>query len=136
MHSKQHSADSPSHHSGGKSRKHAPSHHSAASEREAGFEQTMEHVRKEIPRSTRPFSRFIHSPAIERISDILASTIFRPTAILAGGVTAFVGVLGLYFYAKYAGFTLQGSETIVAFTIGWLVGILIDFFNNMIRGGR
>lgn len=105
-------------------------------DREASFDQTMDEVRKHTPRSTRAFSRFIHRPAVERASEILGKTIARPNAILAGGITAFVAVLGLYFYAKYAGFALQGSETIIAFVIGWLGGLLFDFFKSMFTGKR
>jgi hypothetical protein len=96
----------------------------------------MEHVRKKLPRSTRPFSRFIHSPAVESTSDFIGKTIARPNAILAGGISAFVVVLGLYLYAKYAGFALRGSETAIAFATGWIIGILFDFFKTMITGKR
>ncbi len=105
-------------------------------DREASFNQTMDEVRKHIPRSSRPFSAFIHNPTIERVSETLGKTIARPNAILAGGVTAFVVVLSLYFYAKYAGFTLRGSETIIAFAVGWILGILFDFFKSMFTGKR
>jgi hypothetical protein len=122
-------------------RAHQAARHNASNvlhsaDREEGFEQTMEEVRHGLPRSTRTFSRFIHNPTIERISEALANTIARPDAILAGGITAFVAVLGLYFYAKYAGFSLQGSETIVAFIIGWVLGVAFDFFKTMITGKR
>lgn len=116
--------------------KHNASHALHSADREESFEQTMEEVRHDLPRSTRGFSRFIHRPVIEQLSEMLASTVARPDAILAGGITAFVAVLGLYFYAKYAGFALQGSETIVAFIIGWLLGIVFDFFKTMITGKK
>ncbi len=121
-------------------RAHQAARHNAhrfqGTEREASFEQTMEEVRYDLPRSTRGFSRFIHTPTIERLSEVLGNTIARPDALLAGGISAFVVVLGLYLYAKYAGFSLQGSETIVAFIIGWLLGVLFDFFKTMITGKR
>ncbi len=103
---------------------------------EDSFDKTMEHTRSELPRSLRPFSKFIHNSTIERISEVLGRTIFRPNAILAGGLTAFVSVLALYFYAKYAGFALRGSETIVAFGIGWLAGLLFDLLKGMITSRR
>lgn len=108
-----------------------PHHLITREDREASFDQIMDEVHKHIPRSTRTFSAFIHNPAIERISETLGKTIVRPNAILAGGLSAFVVVLGLYFYAKYAGFTLRGSETIIAFGIGWLLGLSFDFLKAM-----
>ena len=116
--------------------RHNSSHSMRREDRDASFDQTMEHTRSELPRSLRPFSRFIHNPTVERLSEFLGKTLFRPNAILAGGVTAFVAVLALYIYAKYAGFALQGSETIVAFAIGWLFGMLFDLFKGMFTGRR
>jgi chromatin segregation and condensation protein Rec8/ScpA/Scc1 (kleisin family) len=116
--------------------RHNASHVITHGDREASFEQTMEHVRKDLPRSTRPFSRLIHRPAVERTSDFIGNTVARPNAILAGGISAFVVVLGLYLYAKYAGFALRGSETAIAFAAGWIIGILFDFFKTMITGKR
>ena len=116
--------------------RHNASHALTQDDREASFGQTMNDVRKDLPRSVRPFSKFIHGPTIERASELLSKTIFRPNAILAGGITAFIAVLGIYFYAKYAGFSLQGSETIIAFCIGWVLGILFDFFKAILPGKR
>jgi hypothetical protein len=116
-------------------RHNAAQHHIIThDDREASFNQTMDEVRKHMPRANRSFSEFIHHPTVERISETVGKTIARPNAILAGGLTAFVAVLGLYFYAKYAGFALRGSETIIAFAIGWLLGILFDFFKTMFTG--
>lgn len=116
--------------------RHNSSHGMSREDRNASFDQTMEQARKEMPRAFRPLSKFIHNPVIEQVSEFLGKTIFRPNAILAGGLTAFVVVLALYFYAKYAGFTLQGSETIVAFGIGWLFGLLFDLFKVIFTGKR
>jgi hypothetical protein len=115
-------------------RHNASRHIITENDREASFDQTMNEVRRHLPRSTRNFSKFIHNPGVERASEALGKTIARPNAVLAGGITAFVVVLGLYFYAKFAGFALQGSETIIAFTLGWILGVLFDFFRAMFTG--
>lgn len=117
--------------------RHNAAHHIVTkNDREVSFDQTMTDVRKHLPRSTRAFSKFIHIPDVERASDMLGETIARPHAILAGGVTGFIVVLGLYLYAKYAGFALRGSETIVAFALGWLLGILFDFLKALFTRRR
>jgi hypothetical protein len=100
----------------------------------ATYRQTLAQVRKELPRSKRPFSFFVHTPVIEKISDILAATVFRPNAVLAGGVVAFLFVIAEYSYARYAGFALQGSETIIAFVAGWIAGVLFDIIRRVFRG--
>lgn len=105
-------------------------------DREASFAQTMKEVRKELPRSNRWFSDLIHHPRIERVSDSVGNTIARPSAILAGSLAAFLAVLGLYSYAKFAGFSLQGSEMLVAFFIGWIIGLLFDAIKNLFSKNR
>jgi len=100
------------------------------------YRQTLAQIRKELPRSKRPFSVFIHISTIEKLSDILANTIFRPNAILAGGVLAFLLVLAEYSYAKYAGFAMRGSETIIAFVLGWILGCLFDIVARLFRGNK
>lgn len=106
--------------------------HHASKNPDASYQLMLEEVRKELPRTARPFSRFIHFAPVERLSDIVASTIARPSSILAGGIIAFTSTLAIYSYAKFAGFSLQGSETIIAFMVGWAIGILYDLARRYI----
>jgi hypothetical protein len=123
---------------GKKHREHQSNQHEKSSllpdTQYVAYRQTLTQVRKELPRSKRPFSFFIHTPAVEKISDILAATVFRPNAVLAGGVVAFLFVIAEYSYARYAGFALQGSETIIAFIAGWTAGIIFDIISRIFRG--
>lgn len=111
-------------------------HITTKADREASFNKTMAYVRKELPRSNRWFSDLIHQPRIERMSESIGSTIARPSAILAGSLTALLAIVALYSYAKFAGFALQGSETITAFAIGWAIGLLFDGFKNLFTRNR
>ena len=108
----------------------------AQKDHDASFNETMRDVRKRLPRSTRWFSSLIHQPNIERSSELLGKTVARPNAILFGGISAFAVVLSLYGYAKYAGFQLQGSETIVAFVAGWLIGLAFDAIKSVFSRHR
>lgn len=100
------------------------------------FKSQMKHTEAEMNTSERIFSRFIHSKPIEKTTDALGATVARPNALLSGSIAAFLGVTILYFVAKYYGFQLSGSETIVAFVVGWIIGILYDYFSVMIRGHK
>lgn len=105
-------------------------------EKEASFKKHMKQVQSEMSAPERTFSKFIHSKPIERSSEVVGSTIARPNAILAGAVTAFILVLGVYLVSKTLGYTLSGFETIAAFLVGWLIGILYDYFRVMITGKK
>lgn len=101
--------------------------------REQSFKQTMTHIQAEMPKGERAFSKVIHNPTIEKVSDIVGATVARPTSIAAGSLCAFIAVFTLYLIAKNAGFSLSGFETIGAFIAGWLFGILIDLVRSMFR---
>ncbi len=104
--------------------------------RKASYNQTLKSIQKDMSAPSRLFSKVIHNKVIDKTSDVIGKTVARPDAILSGAVCAFVLVLGLYALAKYMGFALYGSETIAAFIIGWLLGILFDLLRGVFRKRR
>jgi hypothetical protein len=105
-------------------------------QKEASFKNTMKHVQNELPPTARAFSKVIHAKGVEQTSEVLGATIARPNAILAGAVCAFLLTLGLYVLAKNIGYKLSGFETIGAFIVGWVLGIVYDYLRVMITGKK
>lgn len=105
-------------------------------ERTASYKHHMKQLQSELKPTQRAFSKFIHNPVIEKTSDAVGNTIARPNAILAGAVVAFFLVLAVYLVAKHYGYVLSGFETIGAFIVGWVLGLLYDFFKVMITGKK
>lgn len=105
-------------------------------ERDASYKHHMKQLQSELPVAQRTFSKVIHNPVVEKASDIVGGTIARPNAILSGAVVAFFLVLGVYVVAKYYGYQLSGFESIGAFIVGWVLGLLYDFFKVMITGKK
>lgn len=97
------------------------------------FTSQMNHAREHMSPASRAFSRFIHAKPIEVLSDFTASTIARPNALLMGSIVAFLTVTILYFVANHFGFRLSGFETIGAFVIGWIIGIVYDYVSVAFR---
>ena len=97
-------------------------------ERDRSFTSTMNEVRSQMSPSSRQFSKFIHHKTVERVSDAVGSTVARPNAILSGSVFAFILTLIVYVTARYNGYPLSGTETIAAFAIGWVLGMVFDYF--------
>lgn len=100
------------------------------------FASQMTHTRAQMGPASRTFSKLIHAKPVEKVSDAVGNTIARPNALLSGSITAFLAVTILYLTAKHYGFQLSGFETIGAFIIGWIFGILYDYFTVMIRGHK
>lgn len=105
-------------------------------ERDASYKQTMKEVQSHMSPTQRVFSKFIHNKAVDQISEGLGNTVARPNAILSGAVAAFLFSLLTLLIAKHYGYRLSGFEAIGAFIVGWLIGILYDFFKVMISGKK
>lgn len=100
------------------------------------FKRTMKRVQSELPIAERLFSKVIHNKTVEKTSDIIGSSIARPNLILSGAFSAFLLTLITYWIAKRVGYQLSGSETIIAFIIGWLIGIAYDYLRLLFTGKK
>jgi hypothetical protein len=100
------------------------------------FKSQMKYAEAEMKPAERIFSKIIHNKSVEKSAEIIGSTVARPNAMLSGSIAAFIGITVLYFVSKYYGFQLSGFETIATFIIGWVAGVLYDYFSVMIRGHR
>lgn len=105
-------------------------------ELDATYNRTMKQVQSELSAPSRTFSKVIHNKGVEKTSDLLESTVARPNAMLAGAISAFVVTLAIYLIAKNYGYRLSGFETIGGFILGWVIGLLFDYFRVMITGKR
>lgn len=98
-----------------------------APQKRDAFKQTLSQARSHLSTPHKAFSHVVHARAIEVLSDTLGGSLFRPTAITIGSLSALLFTSTLYFTAKHYGYELAGSEFLVAFGFGWLVGIIIDY---------
>lgn len=102
----------------------------------ANFTQNMDQARTHMTPTAKVFSKAIHNPVVEKTSEVVGGTVARPNAILAGSVTAFLFTLSFYLIARYYGYPLSGFETIGAFALGWIVGLLFDYIRVMVTGKK
>jgi hypothetical protein len=102
--------------------------------RETSFNATMSEIRTQMSAPSRAFSKVIHNKTVETVSEAVGNTVARPNAILSGAIFAFALTLAVYLVAKNLGYPLSGFESIGAFIVGWLVGIIYDFLKVMITG--
>lgn len=93
---------------------------------QTSFDKQLNDIQAQMPVMNRLLSKIIHNPAVEGLIDFISKTLARPNALLFGSISAFIGVGGTYLVAIYYGYELSGLETLVAFIIGWFIGILYD----------
>ena len=96
-------------------------------ELDASFKQTMTHIQKTMKPANRAFSKVIHNPAVDTVSNITANTIARPNLIFAGALSTVILCSIIYFVAKFYSYTLSGTEAIATFVLGWIIGAIIEF---------
>ncbi len=103
-------------------------------EKQRVYKQTLKRAQSEMKAPARIFSKVIHSPIVEKTSDVVGNTIARPNALLGGGVMAFIAISILYTIGQMYGYRLSGFEMIGAYVLGWIAGIVLDYFRVMASG--
>jgi hypothetical protein len=97
-------------------------------DKQHAYKLTMSQIQSNMAPVTRQFSRLIHSKVVEKTSEVLESSVARPSGILGGGLFATIGLGAMLFFANRNGFKLSGSELLIFIVSGWIVGILAELF--------
>jgi hypothetical protein len=103
------------------------------------YKETMRYVRRHLTKRERKFSSFVHAPTIEKISEVGAKTIARPSGLLGGGLVALVGSIGTLYIARQYGFEVPNSLFIALFIVGFAIGLVGEFIIagfSLRRGNR
>jgi hypothetical protein len=96
----------------------------------------MKLVQSQLTTTERNFSKLIHTGFIEKVSDFISGSLARPNSIFLGSFFAFLTTLGLYFISKTTGYSVSGSEIILAFFAGWIIGLIYDYFWILVLGNK
>jgi hypothetical protein len=107
-------------------------HHLTKKIKQRKYEETLQTTRTQLKPREQRFSKFIHQPTIETISEVGAA-VTRPSGIIGGSLAALIVGLGVLIIAKRIGFEVPGSLFAVLFLIGFVVGICIEFLTSFFR---
>lgn len=111
----------------------APAHHPTRLDKESAYWDTIRSVQRHLSPASRQFSKVIHSPAVERTSEVAGATIARPSVLLGATITA--ASLGgfLYLTARLNGFSLSGSEFVLSLLVGGILGLIVEGLAKVIN---
>jgi hypothetical protein len=87
----------------------------------------MRYVRRHLTKRERKFSSFVHAPTVEKVSEVGAKTIARPSGLLGGGLVALIGSVGTLYIARKYGFEVPNSLFMALFVVGFVVGVVAEF---------
>lgn len=91
------------------------------------YQKTLEQIRRQLPKkSQQRFSSFIHQPVVERLSEVSAKTIARPSGILGGASFALLGSFVVLSIAHHIGFEVPNTIFIALFILGFVAGVISE----------
>lgn len=91
------------------------------------FKQTMKQVRSQLPAGQRALSKLVHQPVVQKVSEVSAKTVTRPSGLLGGGLLAFAGSAVYFYLAKHVGFQYNYLIFVLFFVGGFFAGIVLEF---------
>ncbi len=94
--------------------------------KDLAYTRTLVRVRKQLSPVSRLLSKAIHSPVIDRPSEIVGNSVARPSAMLGGGIAALVGTTGVSWIVNHYGYEYNYLAIIVLFLAGATVGVIIE----------
>ena len=92
------------------------------------YKMTMNRMQSKLSPTSKSFSKFIHTPFVEKSSEVLGASVARPSGILGAGIIGFVGFTTVIYFAKRNGFEISNRYALVVilFVGGWALGLLVE----------
>lgn len=90
------------------------------------YDRSLTSIRNRLNKPQKTFSKTIHNSAVEKTSEVVGSTIARPSGILFGSIFSFLGSLGGYIVARRLGGELPYSIFAFLFVGGYAFGLLLE----------
>lgn len=101
--------------------------------KQTAYDRSMERIRSKLSPPARVFSKVIHNPAVEIISNGTAKTLARPSGILGGATAALIGSLVLLYLTKHYGFAYNYLLFVFLYIGGYFLGLLTEILLKLFR---
>jgi hypothetical protein len=104
-------------------RLHEPRQHYVNRElKEMAYTRVLNRTRKQLPAPARAFSKVIHQPVVNAVSEGLGKSVGRPSGIFGGGLIALIGTAAYYYLTKHYGYTYNYFVFVMLLVLGFLAG--------------
>ncbi len=102
-------------------------------EKKTAYKKEIKKVQNQLPKRSRTFSKFVHNPVVESVSDVAGKTIFRPSVLIGGSVTGLVLGLVVYIVAVYYGYLIPSITLVLFLLVGAVLGAVVEFIFHRFR---
>lgn len=89
--------------------------------------QNLTHVQNRLTPTEKRFSKVVHQPLVQLISETGAKTVGRPSGILGGGLLALVGSLAYLWLTKRYELPYNYGFFLIFFAGGFVIGLAIEY---------
>jgi hypothetical protein len=86
--------------------------------------------RKETP-AERALSRLMHQPVVRTVSEAASQTVSRPSGLLGGSLTAFMGTSAYLYLSKHFGFQYNYLMFLLLLATGFIFGLLLELMVHL-----
>lgn len=100
---------------------------------EFGGKQAIKRVQKHLKPAERTFSKIIHNPIVETVSDITGNTLARPSGLLYGGLFSLTASIALYLVTKHYGYEYSFFVAIIIFAGGFIFGLFVEILSRLLK---
>ena len=98
------------------------------------YKRTLKKIQIKLSKPEQKFSKVIHKPVIEKVSEISSKTIARPNGIVVGSFMALVTSIFVLYWSRKNGFSYNYLLFIIVFVGGYIIGtaseLLIKIFKK------
>jgi hypothetical protein len=95
--------------------------------------QTIKRTQKKLAPPERAFSKVIHQPVVEALSNVGEKTIARPSGLLAGGLFSVLSSLAILYVCRHYGYEYNFMVGLAGFVGGFALGVLIEGIVKLIK---
>lgn len=106
--------------------------YSGASLRKQAAKRMQTRVQKQLSKPDRAFSKVIHQPAVEAISNAAEGTVARPSGLLFGGLFSAVSSLTVLYICRHYGYEYNFAIGLAFFVGGFFAGLIIEMLYKII----
>ncbi len=104
--------------------------------KDLAYARSLKRIRQSLSKPAQAFSKIVHQPIIDAVSETTAKTVGRASGILGGGVIALIGTTAYYYITKHYGYDYNFFIFLVLLTGGFVAGWLVEFLFRAMRGSK
>lgn len=112
---------------------HQPHHPLSGVGRRLNYQHTLASVQRHLPAASRSFSKVIHNPTVERVSEAAGKTVARPSVTAGATTTALLAGGFLYLFARHYGYEISYLYIPAFLVAGGIIGAVLEGLAKLFR---